>query len=165
MLEGKPRRAGDTLMRFRSTPRLAWRAVFDVATDWGYPDHDADFGLTLAIWGVPDGAYLFVPLIGPSGLRDLTGYGVDVAGDPFIWIGQGTAVEALRWSRVGIEGIDERERLDLTIESIKKDLLDPYAAFRSAYRQSRQAKVQAIRDDNRATVPAWFAQPGGTPAR
>ena len=85
--------------------------VFDVATDWGYPDHDADFGLTLAI-GRPQWGLFVVPLIGPSGLRDLTGYGVDVAGDPFIWIGQGTAVEALRWSRVGIEGIDERERLE-----------------------------------------------------
>ena len=158
MLEGKPRRAGDTLMRFLINSTVGLAGIFDVASDWGYPDHDADFGLTLAVWGVPDGAYLFVPLLGPSGVRDLTGYGVDVAGDPFIWVGQGTAVQALRWSRVGIRGLDERDRLDSTIEDVKKNSLDPYAAFRSAYRQSRQSQVQEIRDDNRATTP-WFAQP------
>jgi phospholipid-binding lipoprotein MlaA len=165
MLEGKPRRAGDTLMRFLINTTVGLVGIFDVASSWGYPDHDADFGLTLALWGVPDGAYLFVPLLGPSGVRDLTGYGVDVVGDPFFWVGQGTVVEALRWSRVGIEGLDERVRLDSAIEGVKRNSLDPYAAFRSAYRQSRQAQVQAIRDDDRATVPAWFPQPAGTPTQ
>jgi phospholipid-binding lipoprotein MlaA len=164
MLEGKPRRAGDTLMRFLINSTFGVAGIFDVASDWGYPDHDADFGLTLAVWGVGDGPYLFVPLLGPSGLRDLTGYGVDVVGDPFNWIGQGTAVVVLRWSRVGVEGIDLRNRLDSTIEDVKKNSLDPYASFRSAYRQLRQAKVQAIRDDDRATAP-WYAQPARAPAQ
>jgi phospholipid-binding lipoprotein MlaA len=159
MLEGKPRRAGDTLMRFLINSTVGLVGILDVASDWGYPDHNADFGLTLALWGIPEGPFLFVPLIGPSNFRDLGGYGIDIAGDPFSWIGQGTAVEALRWSRVGIRGIDTRERLDSTIEDVKRNSLDPYATFRSAYRQSRAAQVEEIRNDDRATVPAWFAQP------
>jgi len=158
MLEGKPRRAGDTLMRFLINTTVGLAGIFDIASDWGYPDHNADFGLTLALWGVPEGPYLFVPLIGPSNFRDFGGYGIDVAGDPLIWIGQGAAVRALRWSRVAVRGIDTRERLDSTIEDIKRTSLDPYATFRSAYRQSRDAQVQEIRDDQRATVPAWFPQ-------
>jgi len=159
MLEGKPRRAGDTLMRFLINTTVGLVGVMDVAADWGYPDHIADFGLTLALWGIPEGPYLFVPLIGPSNLRDFGGYGIDIAGDPLIWIGQGTTVQVLRWSRVGIRGIDTRERFDKTIADIKRTSLDPYATFRSAYGQSRAAQVQEIRDDQRATVPAWFAQP------
>jgi phospholipid-binding lipoprotein MlaA len=159
MLEGKPRRAGDTLMRFLINTTVGLVGIMDVASDWGYPDHTADFGLTLALWGIPEGPYLFVPLIGPSNFRDIGGYGIDIVGDPLNWIGQGAAVTALRWSRAGVRGIDTRERLDKTIEDIKRNSLDPYATFRSAYGQSRAAQVQEIRDDQRATVPAWFAQP------
>jgi len=157
MLEGKPRRAGDTLMRFLINTTVGVVGIFDVATDWGYPDHAADFGLTLALWGVPEGPYVFLPLIGPSSVRDTFGYGIDVAGDPLIWMGQGTDVVVLRWSRVGIRGIDTRERLDGSIEAIKNNALDPYVAFRSAYRQHRQAQVEEIRNDHRATPPAWFS--------
>ena len=57
MLEGKPRRAGDTTMRFLINTTVGVLGVFDVAKDWGYPDHDADFGMTLALWGLPSGPY------------------------------------------------------------------------------------------------------------
>ena len=56
MLEGKPRRAGDTTMRFLINTTVGVLGIFDVAKKWGYPDHDADFGMTLANWGVPGGA-------------------------------------------------------------------------------------------------------------
>ncbi len=65
MLEGKPRRAGDTAMRFVINSTVGLLGIFDVATGWGYPDHDADFGLTLAVWGAPEGPFLFLPLLGP----------------------------------------------------------------------------------------------------
>jgi len=53
ILEGKPRRAGDTTMRFLINTTVGVLGIFDVATKWGYPDHDADFGMTMALWGVP----------------------------------------------------------------------------------------------------------------
>jgi phospholipid-binding lipoprotein MlaA len=156
ILEGKPRRAGDTTMRFLINTTVGVLGIFDVAKDWGYPDHDADFGITLALWGLPSGPFLFLPVFGPSDPRDAIGLGVNVAMDPFTWVGQGTAVQALDWSRVGMNGLDQRERHLDDIDSIKKTALDPYATFRSLYRQHRQAKIDDARNDRRATIPVWF---------
>lgn len=159
MLEGKPRRAGDTYMRFLINTTVGCLGFFDVAKGWGYPSHDADFGMTLAKWGVHAGPYLYLPMLGPSDPRDFAGFGVDIAADPFTWVGQGAAVQALGYSRWAMTVVDERSRLLGTISSIKKTALDPYATFRSLYRQHRRSQIKAMEDDNRATVPVWFAQP------
>jgi phospholipid-binding lipoprotein MlaA len=156
MLEGKPRRAGDTTMRFLINTTVGVLGVFDVAKDWGYPDHDADFGMTLALWGLPSGPFLFLPVFGPSDPRDAIGLGVNAAMDPFTWVGQGAAVRALDWSRFAINGLDQRERHLDDVDSIKKTALDPYATFRSLYRQHRHAQIDDARNDRRATIPVWF---------
>jgi len=162
MLEGKPRRAGDTTMRFLINTTVGVLGFFDVAKMWGYPDHDADFGMTLALWGIPDGPFLFLPILGPSDPRDALGFGVDRVADPFTWIGQGAAVRALDWSRVAISALDQRSRYLDDIDSIKRTALDPYATFRSLYRQHRHSQIQDVRNDNRATVPVWFPQSAGS---
>ena len=162
MLEGKPRRAGDTTMRFLINTTVGVLGIFDIAKDWGYPDHDADFGMTLALWGLPEGPFLFLPVLGPSDPRDAIGRGVDAAMDPFTWVGQGAAVRALDWSRFGMSALDQRERHLDDIESVKKTALDPYATFRSLYRQHRHAQIDDLRNDKRATIPVWFPQ-SGTP--
>jgi phospholipid-binding lipoprotein MlaA len=158
MLDGKPRRAGDTTMRFLINTTVGVLGFFDVAKDWGYPDHDADFGMTLALWGLPEGPFLFLPVFGPSDPRDAVGLGVNSAMDPFTWVGQGAAVRALKWSRFGMNGLDQRERHLDDIDSIKRTALDPYATFRSLYRQHREAQIEDLRKDQRATIPAWFPQ-------
>jgi phospholipid-binding lipoprotein MlaA len=162
ILSGKPRRAGDTTMRFLINTTVGVVGVFDVAKNWGYPDHDSDFGITMALWGVPSGPFLFLPVFGPSDPRDAIGLGVNAVMDPFTWVGQGTATRALDWSRFGINAIDQRERHLDDIESTKKTALDPYATFRSLYRQHRTSEIDAARNDNRATIPVWFPQ-SGTP--
>jgi phospholipid-binding lipoprotein MlaA len=162
ILEAKPRRAGDTTMRFLINTSIGVVGIFDVAKDLGYPEHDTDFGMTLALWGVPEGPFLFLPVLGPSNPRDAIGRGVDVAGDPFTWVGQGTVVTVLNWTRYGFTALDQRTQVLDAIDSIKKTALDPYATFRSLYRQHRQAQIQKARDDNRATVPVWFPQPPPT---
>jgi phospholipid-binding lipoprotein MlaA len=160
MLDGKPRRAGDTTMRFLINTTVGVLGLFDVAKDWGYPDHDADFGLTLALWGLPDGPFLFLPVFGPSNPRDAIGLGVNAAMDPFTWVGQGAAVRALDWSRFGLNALDQRERHLDDVESITKTALDPYATFRSLYRQHREGRLEDLRKDKRATIPVWFPQSG-----
>jgi len=162
MLEGKPRRAGDTSMRFLINTTVGVLGFFDVAKDWGYPDHDADFGITLALWGVPEGPYLFLPVFGPSDPRDAIGLGVNTAMDPFLWVGQGAAVKALDWSRFAFNALDQRERHLDDIDSTKRTALDPYATFRSLYRQHRQGQIDNARADHRATIPLWFPQPGAS---
>jgi phospholipid-binding lipoprotein MlaA len=162
ILEGKPRRAGDTTMRFLINTTAGVLGIFDVAQGWGYPDHDSDFGMTMALWGLPEGPFLFLPVFGPSDPRDAVGLGVNAAMDPFTWVGQGTAVRALDWSRIAMNGLDQRERHLDDIDSIKKTALDPYATFRSLYRQHRRAQIEDARNDKRATIPVWFPQ-SGTP--
>jgi len=159
MLQGKPRRAGDTLMRFLVNSTVGVAGIFDVATDWGWPAHDSDTGMTLATWGVPDGPYLFLPVLGPSNPRDGVGFGTDIALNPMTWIGQGTTVDDLRYGWLGVSAIDARERVLDELDRIKKEALDPYATIRSLARQHRQAEIDAVRADNRATVPAWKSQP------
>ena len=161
MLEGKPRRAGDTYMRFLINTTVGVLGFFDVAKKWGYPDHDADFGMTLAKWGVPEGPFLFLPVLGPSDPRDAVGFGVDVAADPFGWVGKGTLVSIARWSRVGLSAVDQRSRVLGELDSIKKTALDPYATFRSLYRQHRHSQIQTMENDDRHTIPVWFPSQAG----
>ena len=57
-----------------------------------------------------------------------------------------------------MNALDQRERHLDDIDSIKKTALDPYATFRSLYRQHRQAQIDDARNDKRATIPVWFPQ-------
>jgi phospholipid-binding lipoprotein MlaA len=158
-LQGKPARAGDTMMRVLINTTAGLVGIFDVAKDVGYPDHDNDFGLTLANWGVPEGPFLYLPVLGPSGPRDATGFGVDIAIDPFTWVGNGRiGYHIASWSKTAIAALDTRSRLLDAITSVKKTALDPYATFRSLYRQNRAGKLETLQADNRATIPIWWPQ-------
>lgn len=162
IFEAKPRRAGTTLMRSLINTTVGVGGVFDVATDWGYPARDGDFGVTLALWGVPEGPFLFLPVLGPSNPRDAAGFGVDIALDPLTYLGQGTTVSALKYAREGVAAIDTRSRFLDDIDKIKSTALDPYATFRSLYRQHRRSQVETLSHDDEPTTPAWFPQPAAT---
>ncbi len=107
----RPRAAGDTFMRFVINTTVGVGGMFDVASGWGYPVHNNDFGLTMALWGVPEGPFLFLPLLGPSNPRDATGYGVDIAFDPFTWVPTGYGLHTANDIRTGVSIIDERSNL------------------------------------------------------
>jgi len=155
VLQAKPRRAGDTMMRFLINSTAGVGGLFDVASSLGYPQHDSDFGITMALWGVGEGPFLFLPVLGPSNPRDVTGFGVDIALDPLTWASfPGSAT--LGYARYGLSAVDQRERLLDQVDQIKRSALDPYATFRSLYRQNRASVIEQTRDDNQATVPAWF---------
>jgi phospholipid-binding lipoprotein MlaA len=159
VLQAKPRKAGDSMMRFVINSTAGVGGLFDVATDLGYPDHENDFGKTLALWGVVDGGpYLFLPVIGPSNPRDATGYGMQTVLDPFTWASFGGQT-ALDLSRLGVGLVDTRTRLIDQVDSIKRGALDSYATFRSLYRQNRADEINKAREDRPHTVPAWFARP------
>ena len=124
LLEAKPHRARDTLVRMVVNSTIGIAGIFDVATDWGYPAHDADFGMTLAAWGLPDGAFLFLPVLGPSNPRDAVGFGVDQAMDPLSY-GGGDVLNGLRWGKLGLGAIDSRERVLVDLDRIMGQALDP----------------------------------------
>lgn len=159
VLGAKPRLAGNTFMRFVINTTAGGLGFFDLATGWGYPAHDTDFGVTLALWGVPPGPFLFLPLLGPTDPRDASGRIVLIVADPVGYFGQGAAVTAAHWGRWGVDTVDTYSRVMGDISSVKKTALDPYATFRSLYRQHRRSQIDEIRSSNEHTVPAWFPAP------
>jgi phospholipid-binding lipoprotein MlaA len=157
VVQTRPRAAGTTFMRFVINTTVGVGGVFDVAAGWGYPFHDNDFGLTMALWGIPEGPFLFLPLLGPSNPRDAAGYGVDIAFDPFTWTPTGYGLHTLNGIRTGLTILDARTNVLDEVDSIKKTALDPYATFRSLYRQNRQNTVDTVKSQDHATVPNWYA--------
>ena len=118
------------------------RQILDRAKDFGLLGHTEDFGQTLAVWGVPEGPYLFVPVLGPSNPRDLVGAGVDVAAQPLNWIASGNDnVQAVLITRQVLTVLDTREGLIEPLDALRQGSIDPYAALRSAYRQRRAAEI------------------------
>jgi phospholipid-binding lipoprotein MlaA len=87
VLQLKIGRAGETLFRVGVNSLMGMFGLFDLATELGMPRYHEDFGQTLGHWGVGDGPYLVLPILGPSNLRDAAGWATDTAAfalvDPF----------------------------------------------------------------------------------
>ncbi len=162
-LQGETQRFGTTLGRFLLNTTIGIGGIFDVAKELGLPAHNEDFGQTLAVWGVGEGPYLFLPIIGPSNPRDLTGFGVDIAANPVTWVvanGDNT-LENLGYIRLGLTVLDTREGLLDTLDNVNATSLDPYATLRSAYRQRRQNEIRNDRSAPAAASGTGFgAGPG-----
>lgn len=154
LMQGNISRARITLGRFMVNSTLGLGGILDVSREWGVPGHSEDFGQTLAVWGLGEGFYMFVPLLGPSSPRDLAGQGVDFAINPLTWLGQGAAVDAAGWTRLGLTVVDTREAVLEPIDQVRATSLDPYSTIRSAYRQRRAFEIENREDGGRAVAPA-----------
>ena len=161
VLETKPRRAGDTFVRFIINSTAGVGGAFDVAKHVGYPDHSADGATTLALWGIPAGPYLYLPLFGPSGVRDGIGRGVDTAVSPYTYA-TFNGINHLNDISTGLAAVDGVAPHIDDLRKLKENALDPYATQRSLYRQLRQSDVNAVRNDRRATVPDWYPDASST---
>jgi phospholipid-binding lipoprotein MlaA len=152
LLQGDMERAGRTAGRFLINSTLGIGGLVDVAAwQFGIRGHEEDFGQTLATWGVGEGPFLLLPVLGPSNPRDLLGLGVDAVASPWFWFGQGEVVEILRWIRGGLTVLDAREGVLDALDAMNATSLDPYATLRSAYRQRRAVE---IRNAEPAAAPA-----------
>ena len=161
VMEAKSRRAGDTLVRFVVNSTVGVGGVFDVAKHVGYPDHSADGATTLALWGIPAGPYLYLPVFGPSGVRDGVGRGVDSLVNPYTWVAF-NGVNHLQTISGIMSAVDAVAPHVDDLKKLKEQALDPYATQRSLYRQIRRNDVAAVRDDHRFTVPDWYPQAADT---
>ena len=139
LLQGEFDRAGTTLIRFWMNSSFGILGINDVAGDMGFEGHDEDFGQTLAVWGVDDGPYLMVPILGPSNPRDAIGFLVDFLFDPFTYIDDTTEFNIARYA---MRAVDTRARRYDTIDELERTSLDFYAAVRSLYRQRRKDEIQ-----------------------
>lgn len=155
VLQGEGERAGMTLSRFLINTTLGVGGLFDVATGLGVPYHDEDFGQTLGVWGVEESAYLVLPILGPSTVRDGLGKVGDAFLNPLNYVGASgdDAEKILFGHRVDLadflfgvrllEGVDTRERLIEPIELLRKDplALDYYTLIRSVFLQRRKKEI------------------------
>ncbi len=128
--------------RFVINSTVGIAGFFDVASMDDVPKHKEDFGQTLGHWGVADGAYLVLPILGPSSLRDTTGLVFDLAPtDPIAYAHRKGDVRLHNQLRVG-QLIDKRAELLTATDLIDEASLDPYAFTRDAYLQRRASLVQ-----------------------
>ena len=80
LLQGEPGRAWTTTRRLLINTTIGVGGLWDVAASFGIDEHREDFGQTMGVWGVSEGPYLMLPILGPSNSRDVIGKFGD---DPF----------------------------------------------------------------------------------
>ena len=137
--------AATTTGRFLINSTAGAAGFFDAAdAGAGLERVGADFGQTLARYGMPSGAFLMVPLFGPSTVRDLSGDVVDRLFDPLTYV-----VGPIEWWIVlgTSQGLSQREAHSEALEALEASSIDFYSALRSAYHQSRQAEIRRARGD------------------
>jgi phospholipid-binding lipoprotein MlaA len=159
MFGGKPRDAGTSLVRFLVNSTVGIGGIFDPATSLGYPETDTDFGLTLAEWGVPAGPYLYLPVFGPSGARDVLYLPAAYFLTPVEAAPASTALSVFSYSETGLRLVNTRAEFIDPIDQIEATALDPYATFRSLYRQQRASQLQLIDQRDTPTIPDWYPRP------
>lgn len=139
ILQGEPYRAEKTLGRFMLNTIMGVGGLIDVGGMVGMPArHNEDFGQTLAVYGVGEGPYLVLPLLGPSNPRDAFGFVVDFAFDPTTYV----APADLRWARFGTDLLAFREENIENIDELKRSSIDLYAATRTLTRQLRASEIR-----------------------
>jgi phospholipid-binding lipoprotein MlaA len=135
-LQGKPGPGFSELGRFIINSTLGIGGLIDVASAQGMPEYDEDFGQTLAVWGIPEGPYLFIPILGPNTLLDAVSTPIDIVSDPLYHYDNSSVRDKVYALRV----IDLRMRL-LTAEQLLEDSKDPYLTLRESYLQNRRFQV------------------------
>lgn len=138
LLQGDVEGAGHATGRMLTNTILGVGGIADVATSAGIPLQHEDFGQTLAVWGVGEGPYLVLPLLGPSNLRDAGGFAVDTVADP---VGAWTRANGGTMARAGASSVDRRAQLLKPVDDMRRNSLDFYASTRSLYRQQRTAAI------------------------
>src|SRR5207253_6051285 len=148
-LQGQFKRAGETMGRFVINSTIGIGGVVDVAGRWGVPYHGVGLGLTLGSWGIPEGPYIVVPILGPSTPRDLGGQVAEGFGDPWnnLVTGNPWTLYWIPFVRGAVAGIDQRSRYIETLSDIERTSLDYYATIRSLYRQRRAALIRHEREN------------------
>jgi phospholipid-binding lipoprotein MlaA len=148
-LQGDFGQAKNTLARFVIDSTIGMGGLVDVAGRWGIPYHEQDFGVTLGVWGVTEGPYLVIPILGPSNPRDFVGETAESFADPWNILASEHNLLWVSFLRGGVSGIDRRSRYIETLADIERTSLDYYATIRSLYRQRRAALIH----HNRGPLP------------
>ncbi len=140
ILQGRPGPATANTLRFALNATVGLGGLLDPASDIGLERDESDFGETLHVWGVPEGAYVELPLLGPSTERDAVGEFVDLFLDPLDYVlskpAQRVATAAWVAAQVG-----ERGQFGDTVDSVLYESADSYAQLRLIYLQNRRFEL------------------------
>ena len=134
LLQGKIVLAGQDSLRFLINSTIGIVGFVDVATRVGFERHDEDFGQTLGYWGVPAGPYVFLPLIGPSTVRDSFS-------KPTSWFLSGNLSVSDEEAKIFINLLDAVETRERLLVAEKLIVGDKYEFVKSVYLQTRNDLV------------------------
>lgn len=137
LLQGKPDQAVSDLGRVLVNSTIGLLGFIDWASDMGMEKHEEDFGQTFGRWGVGDGAYVMLPILGPRTVRDTAGFVLDFVADPVGNVGHIPTRNTL----YAIRFIDVRADLLPADKVIEEAALDKYAYVRDGYLQHRRNLV------------------------
>lgn len=147
-LQGKFVQGGKDIGRFVVNTTLGIAGLMDVATPLGLERNDEDLGQTFGKWGMGEGIYLMLPLLGPSNARDLVGRAGDSFTGPTPIFDAADAYsvtdyevrDRADYALTAVGAIDSRSRL-LDADKYLDEQLDPYVFLRTTYLQNRQNLV------------------------
>jgi phospholipid-binding lipoprotein MlaA len=141
LLQLRPQRAIEATTRVIVNSTFGLAGAIDVAAGAGLRYHPNGFGDTLGHYGVKTGPYLYIPILGPSDVRDIAGSGVDQVSSPIVWIDfpYRTPINL----SLGIAGgLQQRAAAGPQLEALLTSAADPYATLRSTYLQAREAQIR-----------------------
>ena len=137
ILQLKPLPALQDLSRILINTTAGIGGVLDVASMIEIPENDEDFGQTLGRYGMPPGAYLVIPVLGPSTVRDVWRIPADAAATPYYYF-------VPRWASAAAGTVNMVNRRAYILEDVRaerEDAFDFYVFVRNAYLQNREYKV------------------------
>jgi len=162
LIQIKPGKAAETLGRFTINSTIGGAGLIDVAKKppFNLPRRPNGFAFSLGYYGLKSGPFLFLPLIGPTTVRDLFGRWVDLLVLP-LSVGKPFNQPVYSVSTVAVRALDERAETDDELNKLRNETADPYAAIRKAYLENRQAEIDELRGRHRVAVsPAsGFGEP------
>jgi phospholipid-binding lipoprotein MlaA len=132
-LQGKAGDGGRDLARFVINSTIGLLGVFDPATEIGLTAHDEDLGQTLAVWGVPEGPFLMVPVFGPYTLTHALGEVADSQVSPLVQYDDSSLT-----TKLGLWYLLHKRYRILGAEEEVRRAFDPYLFVRDAYFQNRR---------------------------
>ena len=140
-LQGRPVAVAESTTRFLVNTLFGLGGLIDPATDMGLPYDETNFDETFFRWGLPEGGYVELPLVGPGTQRDWTGYVLDQATDPTWYVLSGPASTALLVLG-GLDLVNDRYELDPVLQSLLHESADSYTAQRISYIQNMRARLE-----------------------
>ena len=148
ILQGDLKTAGVNTARLTVNTTIGIFGIFDVAQQMGFvKDYKKeDYGQTLGKWGVKEGCYLVLPILGPTTLRDSIGAVASIlGGDPWYNVTVKNDTQYFKDSDYfvsrGSDGINFRSKNLEAFENLEKNSMDFYASVRSLYLQDRKQKI------------------------